>query len=159
MVISKTFTAPWHKTEILAKISTERYSGSLIDRFNEDISHNKDVNGMFVNSFQGAIFLNLNFQRLALNIKREEDSESNEIVIASIENIPVFRNGYKSKNCTPRIFTINTCGFDSIFSIFTSLYFDDPNYREYTELFVGRSNFSELIKKYFGTFNAKLDPN
>lgn len=55
----------------------------------------------------------------------------------------------------PSIVTVNTCGFDSIFLIYTALYFDYQNYREEIELFVGHSNFSELIKKYFDIFKSK----
>lgn len=97
--------------------------------------------------------MNLINHHLALNVKCEGDTESAQKFL--IENIPVFRNGYKSTCSKPTITTINTCAFDSIFSIFTCIYFDDPNFREYTELFVGRSDFRELIKKYFDTFNSK----
>lgn len=102
-------------------------------------------------------------QRLAIDMAVLNPESNEQLLIGAnaleagncIENIPVFRNGYGSKNCRPTILTINTCAFDSIFSIYTCLYFDDPKYREYTKLFVAHSNFSELIKKYFDVFNSK----
>lgn len=66
----------------------------------------------------------------------------------------MIRNGYKSANFKPIIYTVNTCAFDSIFLIYASLYFDDQNYRKGLEPFLRHSNFAELIKKYFDNFKS-----
>lgn len=70
--------------------------------------------------------------------------------------IPIIRNGHTSvvtsKNYKRTIVTYNTCGFDSVLSIYASLYFDNPCFRG---TFFGQSKFGLFIKAYFDTFNPK----
>lgn len=71
-------------------------------------------------------------------------------------SIPTFRNGYKSvqtvKNRKQTVVTANTCGFDSIFAVYTALYFDDELFRK---TFRGDSKFIQLVKKFFDLFSSK----
>lgn len=86
----------------------------------------------------------------------EIDDDSNQ---HCIEKVPVFRNGHKSRNVRPTILTVNTCAFDSVFSFYFCLYFDDRKYRDETYFFVRQSHFCELLQKYFRTYTSKLKVN
>lgn len=78
--------------------------------------------------------------------------------VARIGAIPIIRNGHTSivtsKNYKRTIVTYNTCGFDSLLSIYTCLYFDNPSFRG---TFFGQSKFAAFVKAYFDSFNQKND--
>lgn len=86
----------------------------------------------------------------------DENQFGNKDVNDEIVNFLMFRNGYStvdaSRNSRHTIVTRNTCGFDSIFSIYICLYFDDENFRE---RFIGQSKFAKLVKSYYETFSSK----
>lgn len=80
--------------------------------------------------------------------------------MTNIENIPIFKNGrateYENGDETETIKTYNTCAFDSIFSTYACLYFDDASFRSYLDVSSSlfHSKFTELVDLYFATITS-----
>lgn len=72
----------------------------------------------------------------------------------------LFRNGAETQDGswdeTKQIITYNTCSFDSIFAIYASLYFKDPNFREFLDIssLFFHTKFTALVHLYFETVST-----
>lgn len=91
------------------------------------------------------------------------DVETEKGIASQIEDKFIFQNGGDSREVewdeTKRVVTRNTCGFDSIFSIYAFVYCDDSTFREHldTSSLFFHCGFTALINLYYETNSGLLD--
>ncbi len=86
-------------------------------------------------------------------------STKGEIFKHCIQYIPVFKNGCKTKfengDEIEIVTTVNTCAFDSIFAIYSNLYFDEADFRKHLDIgsLLFHCKFTELVHSYYEAIN------
>lgn len=80
-----------------------------------------------------------------------EESGATQSKLYLYQHDLILKNGHKTQHGNENVITVNTCGFDTIFSTFTCSYFDNLEFRE--QIDSSQSKLASLMKMIFVNAN------